>query len=62
MEDDEAVNALCPSWAISVGYLGVASAACLSNWGSAVSRAFSDIIVHSHRCRQPGSAVFSTRE
>jgi len=29
--------ALCPSWALSVGYLGVASAAVLSNWGSAVS-------------------------
>ena len=28
---------LCPSWALSVGYLGVASAAVLSNWGSAVS-------------------------
>mmetsp|Transcript_21170 Transcript_21170/g.31583 ORF Transcript_21170/g.31583 Transcript_21170/m.31583 type:complete len:220 (-) Transcript_21170:541-1200(-) len=27
--------ALCPSWALSVGYLGVASAAVLSNWGSA---------------------------
>ena len=28
---------LCPSWALSVGYCGVASAAVLSNWGSAVS-------------------------
>lgn len=27
--------ALCPSWALSVGYGGVAAAACLSNWGSA---------------------------
>ena len=28
---------LCPSWALSLGYLGVASGAVLSNWGSAVS-------------------------
>ena len=27
---------LCPSWAVSVGYLAVASAAVLSNFGSAV--------------------------
>eukprot|EP00986_Skeletonema_menzelii_P008982 scaffold3938_cov136-Skeletonema_menzelii.AAC.2 len=28
---------LCPSWALSLGYLDVASGAVLSNWGSAVS-------------------------
>ena len=27
---------LCPSWAVSVGYLAVACAAVLSNFGSAV--------------------------
>jgi V-type H+-transporting ATPase proteolipid subunit len=27
----------CPSWAASLGYMGVAAAVCLSNWGSAVS-------------------------
>jgi hypothetical protein len=26
----------CPSWAASLGYMGVAAAVCLSNWGSAV--------------------------
>jgi hypothetical protein len=26
----------CPSWAAALGYMGVASAVCLSNWGSAV--------------------------
>lgn len=26
----------CPSWASSLGYMGVAAAVCLSNWGSAV--------------------------
>jgi hypothetical protein len=31
---------LCPSWALSLGYLGVASGAVLSNWGSAVSYFF----------------------
>ena len=38
---------LCPSWALSVGYLGVASAAVLSNFGSAVSHvaSSSEIIV-----------------
>jgi hypothetical protein len=28
---------LCPSWATGVGYMGVAAAVVLSNWGSAVS-------------------------
>lgn len=28
---------LCPSWALSLGYMGVAAGAVLSNWGSAVS-------------------------
>lgn len=37
MDGDGEIQALCPSWALSVGYLGVASAAVLSNWGSAVS-------------------------
>lgn len=34
---DETVYGLCPSWAISLGYMGVAAGAVLSNWGSAVS-------------------------
>ena len=29
--------AQCPSYAAGLGYLGVAAAVCLSNWGSAVS-------------------------
>jgi hypothetical protein len=41
MVDQAAVAALdavaqCPSWAAALGYLGVASAVCLSNWGAAV--------------------------
>jgi hypothetical protein len=31
---------LCPSWALSLGYGGVAAGAVLSNWGSAVSWIF----------------------
>ena len=31
---------LCPSWALSLGYMGVAAGAVLSNWGSAVSCEF----------------------
>lgn len=31
------MDAQCPSWAAALGYMGVASAVCLSNWGSAVS-------------------------
>ena len=31
------VYGLCPSWALSLGYMGVAAGAVLSNWGSAVS-------------------------
>jgi hypothetical protein len=36
-DDDVNGQTLCPSWAAGVGYLGVASAVVLSNWGSAVS-------------------------
>ena len=50
MNDDAPLTAaLCPSWAASLGYMGVASAVVLSNWGSAVSR---DI-----DCLTPGCSV-----
>ena len=32
------MDAQCPSWAPSLGYMGVAAAVGLSNWGSAVSQ------------------------
>ena len=35
--DDMTQYGLCPSWALSLGYMGVAAGAVLSNWGSAVS-------------------------
>ena len=37
VDQGPAVDAQCPSWAASLGYMGVAIAVCLSNWGSAVS-------------------------
>jgi hypothetical protein len=38
MADEAPITAaLCPSWATGVGYMGVAAAVVLSNWGSAVS-------------------------
>ena len=40
-DEAQITDALCPSWATGVGYMGVAAAVVLSNWGSAVS---------SHRC------------
>lgn len=36
LEEGSSVDAQCPSWAPSLGYMGVAAAVCLSNWGSAV--------------------------
>eukprot|EP00542_Grammatophora_oceanica_P018359 CAMPEP_0194028320 /NCGR_PEP_ID=MMETSP0009_2-20130614/2321_1 /TAXON_ID=210454 /ORGANISM="Grammatophora oceanica, Strain CCMP 410" /LENGTH=209 /DNA_ID=CAMNT_0038667673 /DNA_START=53 /DNA_END=682 /DNA_ORIENTATION=+ len=36
MNDDVPLeDSQCPSWAASLGYMGVAAAVCLSNWGSA---------------------------
>jgi len=37
LQEGAAMDAQCPSWASSLGYMGVAAAVCLSNWGSAVS-------------------------
>jgi hypothetical protein len=38
------VDSQCPSWAAALGYMGVASAVCLSNWGAAVSRGSWDVV------------------
>jgi hypothetical protein len=35
-DEAQLTDALCPSWATGVGYMGVAAAVVLSNWGSAV--------------------------
>jgi hypothetical protein len=37
VDQGPSVDAQCPSYAVALGYMGVASAVCLSNWGSAVS-------------------------
>ena len=37
VDQGPALDAQCPSWASCLGYIGVAAAVCMSNWGSAVS-------------------------
>lgn len=49
--------ALCPSWAVGVGYLGVASAAILSNWGSAWGTWKSGTSLVHTGIRHPGSVM-----
>mmetsp|Transcript_31593 Transcript_31593/g.94524 ORF Transcript_31593/g.94524 Transcript_31593/m.94524 type:complete len:221 (-) Transcript_31593:166-828(-) len=48
---------LCPSWAVSIGYLGVVSAACLSNWGSAWGTWKSGTSLVHTGIRHPGSVM-----
>ncbi|ACI64479.1 predicted protein [Thalassiosira pseudonana CCMP1335] len=47
----------CPSWALSVGYLGVASAAVLSNWGSAWGTWKAGVSLVNTGIRHPGSIM-----
>eukprot|EP00594_Rhizosolenia_setigera_P018716 CAMPEP_0178960744 /NCGR_PEP_ID=MMETSP0789-20121207/13154_1 /TAXON_ID=3005 /ORGANISM="Rhizosolenia setigera, Strain CCMP 1694" /LENGTH=213 /DNA_ID=CAMNT_0020644167 /DNA_START=62 /DNA_END=703 /DNA_ORIENTATION=- len=49
--------ALCPSWALGVGYMGVASAAVLSNWGSAWGTWKSGVSLIHTGIRHPGSVM-----
>jgi len=48
---------LCPSWAIAVGYLGVASAAILSNWGSAIGTWKAGVSIMHTGIRHPSSIM-----
>lgn len=48
---------LCPSWALSVGYLGVASAAVLSNFGSAWGTWKSGVSLIHTGIRHPSSVM-----
>jgi len=57
MVDEYTGGALCPSWACSVGYAGVASAAVLSNWGSAWGTWKSGISLLHTGIRHPGSVM-----
>lgn len=54
---DETVYGLCPSWAISLGYMGVASGAVLSNWGSAWGTWKSGVSLLNTGIRHPGSVM-----
>jgi len=56
-ESPETVVALCPSWALSVGYLGVASAMVLSNWGSAWGTWKAGVSLVHTGIRHPGSVM-----
>jgi len=49
--------ALCPSWALSIGYGGVAAAACLSNWGSAWGTWKSGVSLVHTGIRHPASVM-----
>ena len=49
--------ALCPSWALAVGYGGVAAAACLSNWGSAWGTWKSGVSLVHTGIRHPASVM-----
>mmetsp|Transcript_22208 Transcript_22208/g.52473 ORF Transcript_22208/g.52473 Transcript_22208/m.52473 type:complete len:207 (-) Transcript_22208:175-795(-) len=48
---------LCPSWALSLGYMGVAAGACLSNWGSAWGTWKSGVSLINTGIRHPGSVM-----
>eukprot|EP00578_Thalassiosira_sp_NH16_P018339 CAMPEP_0181093720 /NCGR_PEP_ID=MMETSP1071-20121207/9602_1 /TAXON_ID=35127 /ORGANISM="Thalassiosira sp., Strain NH16" /LENGTH=246 /DNA_ID=CAMNT_0023175985 /DNA_START=89 /DNA_END=830 /DNA_ORIENTATION=+ len=48
---------LCPSWALSLGYLGVASGAVLSNWGSAWGTWKSGVSLLNTGIRHPSSVM-----
>lgn len=49
--------AQCPSWATALGYMGVAAAVCLSNWGSAIGTYKSGISIMHTGIRHPGSVM-----
>lgn len=49
--------ALCPSWALAIGYGGVAAAACLSNWGSAWGTWKSGVSLVHTGIRHPASVM-----
>lgn len=48
---------LCPSWALSLGYMGVAAGAVLSNWGSAWGTWKSGVSLINTGIRHPGSVM-----
>lgn len=57
LQDQEELPSQCPSWAVSIGYLGVASAAVLSNFGSAWGTWKSGTSLVHTGIRHPGSVM-----
>lgn len=57
MVDQAMVDAQCPSWAAALGYMGVAAAVCLSNWGSAIGTWKSGISIVHTGIRHPSSVM-----
>jgi len=57
LEDDIVAAKQCPSWAVPVGYLGVASAAVLANWGSAWGTWKAGVSIIHTGIRHPGSVM-----
>eukprot|EP00538_Stauroneis_constricta_P007106 CAMPEP_0119548074 /NCGR_PEP_ID=MMETSP1352-20130426/2081_2 /TAXON_ID=265584 /ORGANISM="Stauroneis constricta, Strain CCMP1120" /LENGTH=208 /DNA_ID=CAMNT_0007593241 /DNA_START=64 /DNA_END=690 /DNA_ORIENTATION=- len=51
------VDVQCPSWASCLGYMGVASAVCLSNWGSAIGTWKSGVSIVHTGIRHPSSVM-----
>mmetsp|Transcript_20313 Transcript_20313/g.46080 ORF Transcript_20313/g.46080 Transcript_20313/m.46080 type:complete len:127 (-) Transcript_20313:701-1081(-) len=49
--------AQCPSWAVSIGYLGVSAAVVFSNWGSAWGTWKSGVSLCHTGIRHPGSIM-----
>ncbi|GAX22209.1 hypothetical protein FisN_19Lh273 [Fistulifera solaris] len=47
----------CPSWATALGYMGVASAVCLSNWGSAMGTWKAGVSIVHTGIRHPSSVM-----
>lgn len=56
-ETNDSVLALCPSWALSVGYMGVAAAMVLSNFGSAWGTWKAGVSLVHTGIRHPGSVM-----
>lgn len=57
LEEVELVDSQCPSWAVSVGYMGIVCAACLSNFGAAWGTWKSGVSVIHTGIRHPSSVM-----
>ena len=55
------IDAQCPSYAVALGYMGVATAVCLSNWGSAVSSVHRFAADSCFKAARSTTILFSTK-